>query len=148
MKYPERKQTRSGGLIYDKDTMKVLLVHQKESGLWGIPKGCIEKGEKPYEGAIREIREETSLDLKKDNLRIKDRQKIYGNFFFVFCVPCKKTIICDTREISEARWVSIYKVKDYKINGYSRTVFKKFNCMSCYKQDLENFVENILESDI
>ncbi len=50
-----------GGIIFDGDN--VLLVQQLE-GHWGFPKGHVEGNETEAETAIREIKEETNLDVK------------------------------------------------------------------------------------
>ena len=43
---------------------QVLLQKRADVGLWGIPSGHIEIGETVSEAAIREIKEETDLDIK------------------------------------------------------------------------------------
>lgn len=52
---------------------KILLVHPtgatwKGSGALGIPKGGIETGEDSLDAAIREVKEETGLDISPDKL--------------------------------------------------------------------------------
>ena len=47
----------------DPATYRVMIVQQKGSGVWGLPKGHLESGEKLYEAAIREMREETGIHL-------------------------------------------------------------------------------------
>ncbi|MFZ7828655.1 NUDIX domain-containing protein, partial [Staphylococcus saprophyticus] len=42
---------------------QVLLQKRSDVGLWGIPSGHIEIGETVSEAAIREIKEETNLDI-------------------------------------------------------------------------------------
>ena len=50
----------SAGVLVTNERGQVLLVSEK-SGKWGFPKGRIEKGETPYEAALREMHEETGL---------------------------------------------------------------------------------------
>ena len=47
-------QERDGG-------MWVALIATKERRVWGLPKGLIEKGEKPLQAALREVHEETGV---------------------------------------------------------------------------------------
>jgi 8-oxo-dGTP pyrophosphatase MutT (NUDIX family) len=49
----------AGGIVQNKESKKGLFIFR--NGLWDIPKGKIEKGENPREGAIREIHEECGL---------------------------------------------------------------------------------------
>lgn len=43
---------------------QVLLQKRADVGLWGIPSGHVEIGETVSEAAIREVKEETNLDVK------------------------------------------------------------------------------------
>ncbi|MBQ8538654.1 MAG: NUDIX domain-containing protein [Ruminococcus sp.] len=48
----------------NKDNYKVLLVKNHNGRYWSFPKGHVEKGETEEETAIREIKEETGLDVE------------------------------------------------------------------------------------
>ena len=45
---------------------KILLIRQM-SGMWGFPKGHVEEGETEEQTAIREVKEETNIDVKIDS---------------------------------------------------------------------------------
>lgn len=51
------------GIIFDKQG-RVLLVHRKDYDLWNLPGGRLESGEAPWDGAIREIKEETGFEVE------------------------------------------------------------------------------------
>ena len=53
---------KAGVFIYDPNTDKVLIV-QSRGQLWGPPKGTLEIGETDRVCAIREVKEETGLDI-------------------------------------------------------------------------------------
>jgi len=56
------KQEKSCGcIVFDGD--KILLVKQTQ-GHWGIPKGHVEENETEHETAIREVKEETNIDVE------------------------------------------------------------------------------------
>lgn len=57
----------AGGCVFDTDG-KVLLQCRGDSKKWGFPGGAIELGETPEMAAIREVKEETGLDVKVSNL--------------------------------------------------------------------------------
>jgi 8-oxo-dGTP pyrophosphatase MutT (NUDIX family) len=52
----------AGCIVYSRG--KVLLIRHKKLGKWLYPGGHMEAGEFPYEAAIREVKEETGLDVK------------------------------------------------------------------------------------
>ena len=57
------KQEKSCGCIVINEKNEILLVRHNK-GHWGFPKGHIEKGETEVETAIREVKEETNIDVK------------------------------------------------------------------------------------
>ena len=57
---------------------KILLIHRLKSGqeYYVLPGGSIEKGETPQQAAIREIKEETNLDIYLERLVWKIKEKV------------------------------------------------------------------------
>lgn len=50
-------------IILDQSTDKFLLCHRRDKDLWNLPGGRVESGEAPWEGALREIKEEVGLTI-------------------------------------------------------------------------------------
>ena len=69
------KKVKSCGCIIIENN-KVLLIQQRK-GNWGFPKGRVEKNETESETALREVKEETNLDVK-----IEDLNKTYKDCYF------------------------------------------------------------------
>lgn len=73
-----------GCLIFN-EKGQVLLQKRSDDNLWGNPGGSMDLGETIYETVIREIKEETNLDIKAENLKIfniysgEEQQHIYPN---------------------------------------------------------------------
>ena len=55
--------TYAGGCVFN-DRGEVLLQRRGDSNKWGFPGGAIELGETPQMAAIRELKEETGLDVE------------------------------------------------------------------------------------
>ncbi len=58
-----KKHFTASALIINKEG-KILLVNHKKLGVWLYPGGHIEEGETPDETVVREVKEETGLDIK------------------------------------------------------------------------------------
>lgn len=56
------------GLVFDR-AGDVLLVKHAANGEWAAPGGAIEPDEQPFEAVVREVREETGLDVEPVALR-------------------------------------------------------------------------------
>lgn len=57
----------AGGCIFN-DKGELLLQRRGDCNMWGFPGGAVELGETTQEGAIREIKEETGLDVTIEKL--------------------------------------------------------------------------------
>ena len=55
------------GIIFD-EQKRVLLVHRKDYDLWNLPGGTLEDFESPKNAVIREVKEETGLDVEISKL--------------------------------------------------------------------------------
>ncbi len=87
------KEISAGLLMYRKPNKKleVFLVHpggpyfrNKDNGVWGIPKGWPEPGEKLFAAAVREFSEETGLTVSQDKIFLDLGSVIYLNGKTVF----------------------------------------------------------------
>jgi 8-oxo-dGTP diphosphatase len=98
-----------------KDGEKILIARRKEgsfmAGRWEFPGGKVEKGEKPQQALIREIKEELCVEIKIDKLlyvkqhiyELSDERKRRVKLLFYEAVISKGEIKCVG--CSEYRWV-------------------------------------------
>lgn len=54
-------------IIFDSHN-NVLLCHRLDYDLWNLPGGGLEDGESPWEGVIREVKEEVDLEVEVERL--------------------------------------------------------------------------------
>src|SRR3989338_263536 len=57
----------SFGIIFD-EQKRVLLVHRRDYDLWNLPGGTLEDFESPTNAVIREVKEETGLEVEVSKL--------------------------------------------------------------------------------
>ena len=72
--------TFAGGCIFN-EKGEVLLQRRGDSNTWGFPGGAVEIGETPQQAAVREVKEETGLDVEVEKLLgvYTDLDMIYPN---------------------------------------------------------------------
>lgn len=113
--------------VLDYENYKILVVKQKYTNYWGLPKGHIEKNEDLLSSAIREVYEETGINLENMNIGIDydevniERHRNLSNLiiikkicFFVYVLlrnvdPPKKY---HTNEISDVKWYTLSQLKN------------------------------------
>lgn len=104
-----RIKEKSCGCIIVKDG-KVLLIEQV-SGHWGFPKGHVEHDEEEEQTALREVKEETNLDVKIDSNKryvekyITDKGTDKEVVLFV-AEPINEEIKMQEEEVSKIKWMS------------------------------------------
>ena len=64
MKLPVREQVSAGGVVFrrDNERIEVVIIAVGGNNRWQLPKGLVEKDEKPEIAAVREVREEGGID--------------------------------------------------------------------------------------
>lgn len=91
----------SAGVVMT-DGAAVLLGHATGTPYWDLPKGRMEPGETPLQGCLREVREETGLDLRGQPLvdlgRFKYRPQKDLHLFLlrVTALPDPAHLACST----------------------------------------------------
>jgi mRNA-decapping enzyme subunit 2 len=128
-----KNNRKAGVFIYDPSCSKVLMI-QSKGNLWGSPKGTVKQGETDIECAIREVKEETGIDvLESDFLRfVKIKNKAV--YFYIEMLMCDVDVQdhIDENDANGIGWINIdclekiIKNGNIKLNQHSRFIFKKF----------------------
>ncbi len=103
-----------GALVYRKyhGNTEILLIKHINSGHWSFPKGHVEEGETEIETAIREIKEETGIDVIIDQsfreiVTYSPRRDTHKEVVY-FIAKAKNTDYTPQEdEIADIKWVEI-----------------------------------------
>ena len=103
-----------GAIIFNED--KVLVVKQT-SGFYGFPKGHVEIGETEKETAIREVKEETGLDIKiiSDKRYTQSyvvKENVHKDIVFFIAKLENNNEKRQVEEIEEILWIDINEVEN------------------------------------
>jgi len=115
-RYPPCPLIGVGVLVFDKD--RVLLVKREQEpgkGRWSIPGGLLELGELLKEGARRETKEETGIDVDVDdlldvidNIVVDEWDKVSYHYVLIDYLGHRigGTLVPGT-DVKEARWATL-----------------------------------------
>ena len=107
---------KSGALILNTNMDKCLMVFQKKSMLWGIPKGHKEDNEDSYVCMIREVKEEVGLNLNNIKFEILESTSVNSeSFIYIIKLLLDSLPVCsppfengdDNYEIEKIEWVTL-----------------------------------------
>ena len=85
---------------------RVLLCHRRDMDLWNLPGGGVESGELPDEAVIREVQEETGLDVVVERL-VDIYGKVDNDVVFSFICRVTGGELCFTDESSDCRYFEV-----------------------------------------
>ena len=98
---------------------RVLLCHRRDYDLWNLPGGGLKKNESPWDGVIREVKEETGLSVKVNKLigvySKTEKEEI------VFSFECQ-IVSGDITLSDEADRIEYFSVKDLPNNTVPKQV--------------------------
>jgi 8-oxo-dGTP diphosphatase len=91
-----------------RDESEVLVVRDANDGDWEFPGGRIDRKERPREALLREIREETALDIEVSEpifTASKRRKKKKGKFFVYYAATTVDREVSLSAEHTDHRWL-------------------------------------------
>lgn len=123
--YPDRPLVGVGVLIHDGDRYLIVKrAAEPDAGLWSIPGGLVEVGERATYAATREAKEETGLDVEiTDILGVVDKivrdeaSRIKYHFVIVdYLAEPRGGSVNAASDALEARWVKAEELPDYELS--------------------------------
>ena len=121
-----------GAIVYRKfhGNTEILLIRHVKSGYWSFPKGHIEDGETELETAVREIKEETGLDVFVDTgfretVTFSPRRDAQKTVVYFVAKARTRDVLPQAGEISEIKWVEIDKAVNHLTYDNDRIVVSK-----------------------
>ena len=116
----------------EKDGVRLYLIIHSSNGDYGFPKGHVEADETEYETAIRELKEETNLEVEIINGFRREIEYKFPNKINVMkkCVyflgRCEvANIICQENEVSEAVFIPLEKALELLSFDDTRNILKE-----------------------
>jgi ADP-ribose pyrophosphatase YjhB (NUDIX family) len=112
------------------DAGQLLLVHKTDNNLWALPGGGVDPGESVTDAVVREVKEETGLDVE-----VRDLSGVYTNprhvmayddgevrqqFSLCFRTQLLGGTIATSSETSEVEFVPVDKLDDLNIHESMR----------------------------
>ena len=105
----------AGGIVTrtGSNGVEVLLCGRASPPLWALPKGTPESGETREETALREVSEETGLELRAEGfvdhidywfVRSSDRVRCHKTVYFYLMSPTGGDIALHDAEFDDVRW--------------------------------------------
>ncbi|KAM7492785.1 hypothetical protein LguiA_035706 [Lonicera macranthoides] len=124
------------GAIVLNDKRELLVVQEKNGrgkGVWKIPTGVVDSGEDIFEGAIREVKEETGIDTEfVEILAFRQSHKLFFEksdlFFLCMMRPLSFDIKKQDLEIEAAQWMPF--------DEYAALPYAQMNGLFKYVTDL------------
>ena len=128
-----RNYKKAGVFIYDPKEDRVLLV-QSKGHLWGPPKGTLELGENETECAIREVHEETGLNVEPSNFSRATKIKNRALYFYLEMDMHPVAVQDDIKDndVNGLTWIKPDCLKECIYNGHivlnqhCKIVFQRF----------------------
>ncbi len=118
-----QQMVSAGGVVYRKgeNGVEVIICGRTSPPTWGLPKGTPEAGESREETAVREVNEETGLDVVNDEfidaidywfVRSQDGARCHKTVYFYLMSPTGGDISHHDDEFDVVRWMPVEEALD------------------------------------
>lgn len=132
--YPTQPIVGVGAIIVQDG--KILITKRgsnPDKGKWSVPGGLVELGEKLEKAVIREVREETNLDVKVvrlidavDNIIRDSNGKLQFHFVILdYFAEVKGGTLQSSSDVLDTRWVRVEEAEDYDITHTMRDFLQR-----------------------
>lgn len=98
-------------IIFD-DDQRVLLCHRRDVDLWNLPGGGVEHGETPWDAVVREVHEETGLQVRVQRLQGVYAKPETDDLVFSFVCEIIGGGITLNDEANEIAWFSLNNIPE------------------------------------
>ncbi len=124
--YPSRPIVGVGIMIREGDNyLLIKRAANPDKGLWSVPGGLVEVGERIEDAAIREAKEETCLDVKLverlgvvDKIEYDESGKVFYHFIIIqYLAEVIGGEMCPMDDALEAKWVTLDQLPGFEITG-------------------------------
>ena len=129
------KEEKSCGCIIINEKNEVLLIHHN-AGHWDFPKGHVEEMETEVQTAIREVKEETNIDVEVNekfrySTKYSPKEGIMKEVVYFLARNISNNKEPQLKEVSEVKWFSIKDAIEKITYDSSRDILMQL------KKDLE-----------
>lgn len=122
-----------GAIVVTPDR-ETVVIRGRQSGKWSFPKGHGVTSELPLDACLRELKEETGINLK--GVKPDDELRFKAGTYFVFYIT-EKITLCpeDTKEVMDSMWVPLRRLQ-YLVGNMDMTTF-------CKKVNIDQLIDKI-----
>jgi mutator protein MutT len=132
--YPDQPLIGVGAVVLKEN--KILLEKRQNDpgkGKWSIPGGLVELGESVEQTVIREVKEETNLDVEKpehigvvDKVDLDENGKVRYHFVIIdYFVKLKGGDLRASSDAAELKWVAVDEIEKLELTPTFRAFFQR-----------------------
>lgn len=137
---PLDKKEAAVSIVLNNDKKVLILKRSSDAstfpGYWNFPGGRVEEGEPIKEAAVRELREESGLEVKSSDLIYLIASNLPNLIIHYFLTSNFSGQVVLNKESTEYQWVDIYDVLELKMIPMSLKII----------DDIHYYIEVLYES--
>ncbi len=122
---------KSCGVLVVKDYKYILMIKHKKGGHWAFPKGHVEEGETEIQTALREVFEETGLQVEiigdfKETVTYSPKKGVTKDVVYFLGKYKGGEFNMQLEEIKDITWMPIWLAKRKATFANDKTLIAKF----------------------